>query len=567
MMAITPEMGKSHIVKTIVQYARYLKDERFLEFIPETDRQEARSYLQKLDEPLLIRNMHQPKNCPRTEFSPQIYMHVFAKPEPSDRLISIAVESLVKEFFDYLERAFFVIIRQEEGHEIILESFEKLNYDMLFWNFLISQYSDDNLTYRWSLVKALYNLKPYFDPFKIKNSILKNKIPLETPESPSLFNDNSIRNCLFCGREIVDDKSVHKVMGGFASFASQKPQSDIKTQNAIVCSICLFASCVSLIRTSNPQGLGYAKNIVLVAESGKEQYESVFNRLIGISVGSFFTMKNAETSIDKYGETTVTHLVASTAPIELLQDQHVNLISGASENPLDKRKIIAIKSFEELIGFRKMYKPSDESCFRKIHYDILRGNFFSIFGHLAGLSNRKELIDNGIYRLVRYGVIELDDARIVFGSALLIDAFLPKSWKNAADDAKTDTRKVAYYLDQPEEVLYRLRKISDETTSINKTFSNEASYKLLKELLQAIYEEEHYGAFQEKIKQNDLGQEYMRLSLDDVLKVYLYIREYLLKRYKDQDENKMNKTYSDFMAKIKYALVARRPELVETGGK
>ncbi len=59
----------------------------------------------------------------------------------------------------------------------------------------------------------------------------------------------------------------------------------------------------------------------------------------------------------------------------------------------------------------------------------------------------------------------------------------------------------------------------------------------------------------------------MLLSLDDVLKVYLYIREYLLKRYKNQDENKMNKTYSDFMTKIKYALVARRPELVENGGK
>ncbi len=181
-------------------------------------------------------------------------------------------------------------------------------------------------------------------------------------------------------------------------------------------------------------------------------------------------MKNAGTYIDKYGETTVTHLVASTAPIELLQDQNVNLISGASENPLDKQKIIAIKSFEELIGFRKMYKPYNESCFRKIHYDILTGNFFSIFGHLAGLSNRKELIDNGIYRLVRYGVIELDDARIVFGSALLIDAFLPKSWAKAADDAKTDTRKVAYYLEQPEEVLYRLRKISDETSKHNQNF-------------------------------------------------------------------------------------------------
>ena len=524
------------------------------------------SYLQKLDEPLFIRNMLQPKNRPRTEFSPQIYVHVFTKPESSDRLVSIAVESLVKEFFDYLEQTFFVIIRQQEGHEIILESFEKLNYDRLFWDFLESQYSDDNLNYRWSLVKALYHLKSYFDPIKIKNSILKNKIPLETRESPSLFNDNSASNCLFCGREIADDEIAHEVKGGFASFASQKPQSDIKTQNAIVCSICLFASCVSLIRTSNPQGLGYAKNIVLVAESNKEPYEAVFNRLIGISVGSFFTMKNAETSIDKYGETTVTHLVASTAPIELLQDQHVNLISGASENPLDKRKIIAIKSFEELIGFRKMYKPYDESCFRKIHYDILRGNFFSIFGHLAGLSNRKELIDNGIYRLVRYGVIELDDARIVFGSALLIDAFLPKSWETAADDAKTDTRKVAYYLEQPEEVLYRLRKISDETTSITRNFSNEASYKLLKELLQTIYKEEDYGTFAEKIKQNE-GQECIRLSLDDVLKVYLYIREYLLKRYKDQDENKMNKTYSDFMAKIKYALVARRPELVEKGGK
>ena len=236
-----------------------------------------------------------------------------------------------------MEQTFFVIIRQQEGHEIILESFEKLNYDRLFWDFLESQYSDDNLNYRWSLVKALYHLKSYFDPIKIKNSILKNKIPLETRESPSLFNDNSASNCLFCGREIADDEIAHEVKGGFASFASQKPQSDIKTQNAIVCSICLFASCVSLIRTSNPQGLGYAKNIVLVAESNKEPYEAVFNRLIGISVGSFFTMKNAETSIDKYGETTVTHLVASTAPIELLQDQHVNLISGASENPLDKQ--------------------------------------------------------------------------------------------------------------------------------------------------------------------------------------------------------------------------------------
>lgn len=278
-------------------------------------------------------------------------------------------------------------------------------------------------------------------------------------------------------------------------------------------------------------------------------------------------MKNAGTSIDKYGKTAVTNLVASTVPTELLHDQNVDLISSAYKEPLDKQKILAIKSFEEVIGFRKMYKPTDESCFRKIHYDILKGNFFSIFGHLAGISNRKEIIDNGIYNLVKNKVIDLDDAKIVFGSALLIDAFLPKSWEAAADEAKTDTRKVAYYLEQPEEVLYRLRKISNETASITRTFSNEASYKLLKELLQTIYEEEGYGAFADKIKLNDTGQEYMLLSLDDILKVYLYIREYLLERYKDQDEHKMRKTYSDFMAKIKYALVARRPELVEKGGE
>jgi hypothetical protein len=64
-----------------------------------------------------------------------------------------------------------------------------------------------------------------------------------------------------------------------------------------------------------------------------------------------------------------------------------------------------------------------------------------------------------------------------------------------------------------------------------------------------------------------MGQEYMLLSLDDVLKVYLYIRDYLLEKYKGQDEHKMRKSYSDFMAKIKYALVARRPELVEKGGE
>jgi len=566
-MSVNPKMEKAQLgVKIIIQYARYAKNERILQLVHENSKQEALSYLQKLDEPLFIRNLVQSKDSPSISISPQVYSYIFTKPDPSDRLVSIAIEGFIKEFFDYIEKGFFVVVRRN-NREIILESFERLDYDALFWDFLTKHYSDDNLNYRWSLVKALYNLKPFFDPFKIKNSILKNKIPLESRESLSLFNDNSASNCLFCGREIADAEIAHEVKGGFASFASQKPQSDIKTKNAIVCSICLFASCVSLIRTSNPQGLGYATNIVLVAESDKEPYEAVFNRLIGISVGSFFTMKNAGTNIDKYGETTVTHLVASTAPIELLQDQHVDLISGASENPLDKRKLLAIKSFEELIGFRKMYKPYDESCFRKIHYDILRGNFFSIFGHLAGLSNRKDLIDNGIYSLVRYGVIDLDDARIVFGSALLIDAFLPKSWEKAADNAKTDTRKVAYYLEQPEEVLYRLRKISDETTSITRTFSNEASYKLLKELLQAIYKEEDYGTFADKIKQNEFGQEYIFLSLDDILKVYLYIREYLLKRYKDQDEHKMNKIYSDFMAKIKYALVARRPELVEKGGE
>ncbi|MGD6806542.1 MAG: hypothetical protein ACQCN4_06250 [Candidatus Bathyarchaeia archaeon] len=562
-MATIPEIEKSHVVKTTVQYARYLKDERFLGFIPENDRQEAMSYLQTLDEPLFIRNMLQPKNLPSTEFSPQVYMHVFTKPEPSDRLISVAVESLVKEFFDYLEQLCFIVIRQENG-EIILESFEKTDYDMLFWDFLVKRYSDDDLNYRWKLVRTLYNLKPFFNPFKIRDSILKNRIPLENREGASLFNDSSTSNCLFCGREISDNEIDHEVKRGFASAAKQKPQSDTTNKSAIVCSICLFASCISLTRTLNPQGLENSTNIVLETENIEEPYEAVFNRLDGISVGSFFTLKNAKRSIEKYGEATVTNLLASTIPVELLQNQSVDLLSGTSENSLDKKKILAIKSFEELIGFKKMYQPNDENCFKKIHYDILRGNFFNIFGHLANLSNRKELIDKGIYRLIKSGVIDLDEARIVFGSALLIDAFLPE--KASASESKTDVRKVAYYLEQPEEVLYRLRRISDDETKIRKSFSNEASYKLLKELLQLIYDQEGYGPFSEKIKKDEFG-EYLSLSLDDILKVYIYIREYLLQKYKEKDDLKMNKIYSDFMAKIKYALVARRPELVDKGGE
>jgi len=552
--------------KVVVQYARYMRDERILQYLSKIERQEALAYLQKLDEPLLIRRLLQSQELQSEEEpSPSVYPHIFSKPDPSDGLISVAIELLVGEFLDYLEKEYFVIVRKS-NHETVLSSFEKLDYDALFWDFLIKRYSDDNLRYRWFLVKALYKLKNYFDPFQIKKSILENRIPLENRDSSSLFNDNSRGNCLFCGREIVDSELDHEVKGGFADFASQKPQSDFKTKNAIICSICLFASCVSLIRTSNPQGLGYSANIVLNSTHDKEPYEAVFNRLTGISVGSFFAMKNVGPQIDKYGKTAVTYLVTSTLPTEFLVEQSTDLISNVSEESLDKKKALAIKSFEEIIGFRKMYKPTDETCFRKIHYDILKGNLFSVFGHLAGFAQKKEIIDNGIYRLVRDGVIDLDEAKIVFGSALLIDAFLPKSWESTTGDVKTDTRKVAYYLEQPEEVLYRLRKISDETASITRTFSNEASYKILKDLLQMIYEKENYGTFADKVKQNDMGQEYLLLSLDDILKVYLYIRDYLLEKHRDQDEHKMTKTYSDFMAKIKYALVARRPELIEKGG-
>lgn len=552
--------------KVIVQYARYMRDEQILQHLSKIERQEALTYLRKLDEPLLIRRLLQSEDLQSEEKpSPNIYPYIFTKPDPSDGLIAIAIELLIEEFLDYIEKRYFVTVGKSD-HKIVLNSFEKLDYDALFWDFLTKRYSDDNLKYRWSLVKALYNLKPYFNPFEIKKSILENRIPLENRESPSLFNDSSGSNCLFCGREIVDSGLDHEAKGGFADFAKQKPQSDFTNRNAIVCSICLFASCVSLIRTSNPQGLRYSANIVLISAHDKEPYEAVFNRLAGISVGSFFAMKNAGTQIDKYGKTAVTHLVASTVPTEFLVDQSTELMSNASEEPLDKKKILAIKSFEEIIGFRKMYKPTDESSFRKIHYDILKGNPFSIFGHLAGFAQKKEIVDNGIYRLVKDGVIDLDEAKIVFGSALLIDAFLPKSWESTVGDVRTDTRKVAYYLEQPEEVLYRLRRISDETANITRTFSNEASYKLLKDLLQMIYEKEDYGAFADKVKQNDKGQEYLHLSLDDILKVYLYIRDYLLEKHRGQDEHKMMKTYSDFMAKIKYALVARRPELIEKGG-
>jgi nuclear transport factor 2 (NTF2) superfamily protein len=168
------------------------------------------------------------------------------------------------------------------------------------------------------------------------------------------------------------------------------------------------------------------------------------------------------------------------------------------------------------------------------------------------------IIDKGIYKLIKWGVIHMKESKLIFGTALLIDAFM-------TGQDETTARKIAYYLEDPEKVLYRLRQIrKKDTTSLTRNFSNEASYKLLKELLCEIYEKNGYGDFKEKIKMDENGQESMRLSLDDILKTYLYIRDYIWENSeKIVDDRTIRKKYSDFMSRVKYALVARRPELLE----
>lgn len=548
--------------KLIIQYSRYKNDPSILCNILPSQKVEAIQYLKRLNEPVLCRSL---KTCQHklsdVKISSQYYL--FNKSCPSDPLIDIAVNLLTRQFLEFLEVEHNVVAYHQDKN-ILIVSFKELDYDNIFWEFLREKYDDKSLKYRWKLVEGLYNLKEYYDPYELKNIILNEKISLELKDTKSQsFSDKSKDICLFCGRSIAHNFEKYKeAMGGFVEFAAQRPQGATRNENAYICPICLFSSCISLVRTSNPMGLKYGKNAVFTIEKENKPYEAVFNRLLGISVGSYLAIKNIDRQTETYGKTATAYILASIIPTEVILKCDIK--SNFSTENLDKRKILAIKAFEEVLGRNKMYSSANNDAYRKAHYEILKCNYYNLFQHLGILLNnnwrKDKIIDDGIYKMIKWDVIQMDEAKLVFGTALLIDSFMPKSWSGKEAD-KTEARKVAYYLDEPEEVLYRLRGFGDETRSVAKHFSNAASYKLLKDMLREIYEKEEYGNFNEKIKIND-GQEFMLLSLDDVLKAYFHIRDYFWNVYKNEDERTMRKRYSDFMSKVKYALVARRPELL-----
>jgi hypothetical protein len=93
----------------------------------------------------------------------------------------------------------------------------------------------------------------------------------------------------------------------------------------------------------------------------------------------------------------------------------------------------------------------------------------------------------------------------------------------------------------------------------------------LKQLLNTVNHEEELGDFDEEQEERkrsieeaaDISYddgERLFLRLDDILKVYMYIHNIMSNDY--QDTGKRKKKYSELMGKVKYALVARRPELL-----
>ncbi len=568
-------MGKIDY-KLVVQRARVKNNPKILSGLEKCEVEEAKEFLKKLDEPLFSRWLSiYDVNGKHEKFL--TITTIFSPPSSLDPLINTTLQTLTDEFLSYIEEKHYAAI-EFQGSTVAIHSFDKINLSELFYEFIKEKYSDTRLLNRWELIKATYNLREFPSiplPLEIKKTILENRLSLEIENAGVGFGDDAKEYCMFCGRV----GNNYPVVTGFADFSSQRPQKGFSTDNPKICPICVISIYVSIIRTS--QGTAQQqKNLVTLKTTRKEEpFAYVFNRLLGIATGEYLSVLNLIQKEDAFGKSALTYISASTLPLQILVNKEYNVKNLSTNTSLDTNKCIIIKIFESVLGYDRIWRPDDEQEYKKAHYAILRGNYFSLFKHLGILLQNKGrrgriALDNGIYQLIKYEVIRMEDRPdIIFGTALLIDAFMPSS---QSEDAKTETRKVAFYLEKPEEVLLRLRQMKKEDyATLEMDFTNKAQFKLLKDLLVKIHEEEGYGNFEQEQQERkqmieqkanfkyDEGER-LFLRFDDLLKVYLYIQKILSQKHGDNPK-KLEKEYSDFMARIKYALVAKRPELSQKG--
>ncbi|AFC99942.1 hypothetical protein Mtc_1189 [Methanocella conradii HZ254] len=564
--------------KLIVQMARKENNPKILSGLNKNEIYKAKQFLRKLNEPLFSRWLS--LNTVNGKFEkPSTIKTKFSYPSSLDPLINTTLQTLVDEFLYYLEEKYYAVIEFQKS-SIIIHSFYKIDLSSIFSEFIKNRYDDTKLLYRWTLIKNIYNLQEFPliipPPLEIKKVILDNKLSLEVEEAKVGFGDDAKDYCMFCGRV----GNNYSVVTGFADFSSQRPQKGYTTTSPKICPICVFSIYVSVVRTSQGTGQQQKDLVVLKTMKKEEPFDYIFNRLLGISTGDYISITNMLQKENSYGKSALTYISASTLPLQVLVDEEFNIKNLSTNQFLDINKCIVIKIFESILGHGKFWHPDDEQEYKKAHYAILRGNYFSLFKHIGVLLQNKGrqgrlVLDNGIYQLLKYEVIKMEDRPdIIFGTALLVDTFIPNSDR---EDIKTETRKVAFYLEKPEEVLLRLRQINKEKdyATLEMDFTNKAQYKLLKDLLIKIHEEEGYGNFEkeqqerkqiiEKIANFKYGEgERLFLRFDDLLKVYIYIQKILSQKY-GNNPKKLEKEYSDLIGRIKYALVARRPELIQRG--
>ncbi len=566
--------------KKIVQYSRLKNNPEILSTLSTEQVEGAKDFLKRLDEPLFHRWILNNDVDDKIHDIRQPLPYEFNPPTASDPLLSTTLDFLVREFFDYLEMNYYAITEYKKN-KVTIFSFEELDINEVFWEFVERRYDDKFLKFRWNLIRSVYNLKEFSDipsPIEMRDLILNNRIQLEVESRPLGFGDSTKEYCLFCGRE----SDTYEAKTGYVDFSSQRPQKTMSTQNPRICPVCVFSVYISPIRTSMGTGQQTSSLITLRTSLEGEKFSYVFNRLLGISTGDYISFYSFSRKEADYGKTVLTYLSASRTPLYALNDESFQITNLSTNCGLNREKILAIKTFESLLGYNSFWRVQNtpkEQEYRKALMSILNGNYFSLFRHVGVLSqadfrrNRELILDDGVYQLIKNEVIKMEDRPdIVFGTALLIDGFLPPQWQKESDELKTEVRKVAYYLEKPEEVLYRLRQIKGKDyTTLNREFSNKAQFKLLRELFNRLYGEEGLGDFEEeqserkKFAEEASGRTYdnrekLFLNFDDILKVYMYIFRILSEKY--PEPKKREKKYSDMMGRIKYALVAKHPELL-----
>ncbi|HDQ05959.1 MAG TPA: hypothetical protein ENN36_04460 [Candidatus Bathyarchaeota archaeon] len=566
--------------KGIIQYSLFYAREHdgkltHLNAIGQEEIKHAKDYARRINQPKVVRWLT--KNESKSEGQvikiPSRFSE-FSPPQSTDPLINASLKALIYEFFSYLE-ANYVAVHYSEN-QILFEYFTDEDFTKRFHEFLKEKYDNSSLKKRWGLVKGVFRLRDYYNPIDVRDEILTRKIPLEIPEFSLTFGDDVKNYCFFCGRP--GEWKVSR--GGFVDFAQQRPQSRTKTRSILICPVCLFSSIISLVRTSEGAGAQKSNLIALQTTYKNSPVEYVYNRLFGLTTGHLVTIQKFGRLAQELGMTLLTHLSASLLHRAILLDANFRVVDLSSLAELDTKKVLAIKAFEPVLGLNSFWRFRKNSNYRKAHYEIHRENYYAVFGYIAELLShvrwRKKILEESIYKLLRYGVIKMNgEPEIIFGTALLIDAFMPEQWQKG-EEIKTETRKVAFYLEKPEEVLLRLRQIRGKDYAIIiEDFRNKASFMLLKTLLTQIYEKENYGDFDKEQKERKslvekkIGKSFgaenrLFVGFDDVIKVYLYIQQ-LMKKKHGPDPKRIQKKYSDFMSRIKYALIARRPELAEGG--